>query len=116
MKRALVLILAAGASLATSKAPDTGFDSADVFDCATTAPEECVAAGCVAIEGRLIDEGCVDYTESGEALGCMAVAACTAVELAASSPDDPDTCYVFPSGCLPDGWTECVDAEYGECR
>ena len=116
MKRALVLIIAASASLATSKASETGIDSGDVFECATTAPAECAAAGCVAIEGRVIDEGCVDYTEDGEALGCMDVAACTAVESAASSPDDPDTCYVFPSGCLPAGWTECVDAEYGECR
>ena len=118
MKRALVLAFALSVSIATSKAPlpDTS-DSAVLEGCEALSGDACSDAGCVIIDGRLLEEDdCVDYSNDAEPLGCKSVGACPAVETLAASASDPDTCYLFSSGCVPTGWTGCEWVDYGECR
>ena len=118
MKRAVVLTFALLGSIATSKAPipDTG-DTAVVEGCEAVSVDECLDAGCVTVDGRALEEDeCVDYGNDAEPLGCKPVGACPAVETLAASASDPDTCYLFSSGCIPAGWTDCEWVDYGECR
>jgi hypothetical protein len=59
---------------------------------------------------------CVDFSASPVALGCdVADMGCGAAETLAASPDDPSTCWWFPSTCVPAGWGGCASSEYGEC-
>ena len=77
------------------------------------------------------DDGeiCVDYAAGPTPVGCMdADMACPPVVLAAAPPvgSDPDhdstiphppECVMFTSGCIPEGWEECVIEDFGfdEC-
>ena len=49
------------------------------------------------------DKACVDY-------GCSAEPSLTVAH-----PPEDEQCWLFPSGCLPDGWTTCSDMP-SECE
>jgi hypothetical protein len=110
----------------TGAADDTGGGADDTGasgDCAARPPDACEDdARCASIDGRpLEDDGaggaCVDFSRPGQPLGCMSAdGGCGDAETLAASAAEPDTCWWFPSTCLPAGWTGCAWRDYGECQ
>lgn len=84
-------------------------DSASGSDCASLDEAACDArADCTDILGAPEDEVCAeDYSHWMTVwAGCMdAGMGCDDAETCGEAPDG--TQLIFPSGCLPDGWTGC---------
>jgi hypothetical protein len=64
-----------------------------------TSMVDCRDAGCTPLVG--VKNG---TSEIGTFFGCLS-SACPPVVVAAYPSGEPDNCYVFPGGCIPDGWT-----------
>jgi hypothetical protein len=60
---------------------------------------DCRDAGCTPLVG--VKNG---TSEIETFFGCLS-SACPPVVVAAYPSGEPDNCYVFPGGCIPDGWT-----------
>ncbi|MBN2801305.1 MAG: hypothetical protein JXX28_19345 [Deltaproteobacteria bacterium] len=94
---------------------------AEALTCADQLPDDCEAAGCAVIAGRLLqetDDGahCVDFTGERVPQGCMeAELGCGDAETLAAPPDDPDACWWFSSTCLPPGWVTCGEGWADAC-
>ena len=126
--RAILMVVFGGALLCgcddKDEQADTAEDTAVVglpISCYDLTPELCAdESTCAVIGGRTTqttDEGiCVDYSTETTGLGCMdAGDGCGAAETLAASPDDPETCWLFPTTCLPEGWTPCAAETWQEC-
>ena len=100
---------------------DTAEDSADsgetvvseeVVRCSTLSIDECAAeAQCEIISGSPIvtnddGENCVD-TSTQENLACEFAGCSSDPTITIASSPDSDSCWVIPSGCLPEGWETC---------
>lgn len=94
-----------------------GPESLEAESCDGIGPEECGDySHCATITGfapgseEREDVGCM-YTEGDpEELGCPAAETC------AHDPEEPDTCWVITSLCIPDGWeVGCSDGSEDGC-
>jgi hypothetical protein len=66
---------------------------------AWTTAEDCRKAGCMTISG--VKDGISEISTFFECIG----SSCTGANTAAYPTGQPGKCYVFFSGCIPDGWT-----------
>ena len=80
--------------------------------------DECDASDCSLVSGRPASESadgttCVDWNTDPQPAGCSAYESALTVLSFAQSPDG--VCWAFPSGTVPDGFTECASVDECEC-
>lgn len=91
-----------------------GPESPEIESCADLAADACGDwASCVTVEAWAPD------ADAPEAVGCAyaddpADHACPPAEICIHDPDEPTTCWLSTSGCIPDGWAMgCSDGGDG---
>ena len=113
------IVLAACSGRSTDSAqPDQNDDTADVsteLECEERTIEECEASSCNLISGYPATENedgfCIDWSGDPQPAGCSSMASPEAV--ISFAEDANGTCWAFPSGTTPPGWSECATID--EC-
>ena len=83
--------------------------------CAQTPLDECASYDqCELVVGSPIVENtdgeyCIDYSVQ-EAQACADYGCSADPTITIAHPPDSEECWVFPSGCLPEGWSYCTQS------
>ena len=116
----MFLFLLACTTKSTDSSVNNGTDSAlpdSPVECADLSIDECDANNCSLVSGRPATENddgttCIDWSIDPQPAGCTAYESAEAVVSFAEAPDG--VCWAFPSGTVPDGWSEC--SSINECE